>query len=70
MPRRTFLIVDQTGARLGTLKALRQHWTVGEQLVLRGRSYHVTAVVELEQHDPSGAAAMLVVAEQPEPAPA
>jgi hypothetical protein len=65
MPRRTLLIVDHGGARLGILKALREQWTPGEQLVVRGRSYHVAALVELEQPDRSGATAMLIVAEPP-----
>jgi len=65
MARTTFLIVDHSGARLGVLKALREQWTPGEQLLVRGRSYQVAAVVELEQPDPSGATAMLIVAEPP-----
>jgi hypothetical protein len=67
MARTTFLIVDRGGARLGILKALREQWTPGEQLVVRGSPYQVAAVVELEQPDPSGATAMLIVGEEPAP---
>jgi hypothetical protein len=68
MPRNTFVIVDQTGEQLGTLKALRNQWTPGEQIVVRGRPYTVTAVVELDQPDSSGATAMLIVAAGPDDA--
>jgi hypothetical protein len=63
MARTTFLIVDHSGARLGILKAWRERWLPGEKLVVRGRSYQVAAVVELERPEPSGATAMLVVTE-------
>lgn len=64
MARTPFLIVDQDGRRLGTLSALREHWTPGEQLTVRGARYRLTAVVPLEQPDESGATTMLVVAEE------
>jgi hypothetical protein len=65
MPRRTFLIVDAAGSRLGILKALREQWSPGEQLSVRGRTSQVARVVELEQPDSSGAAAMLIVTNPP-----
>jgi hypothetical protein len=61
MPRTHFLIVDSSGQRLGTLKALRETWSRGEQLVTRGTTYVVTAIVTLDQPDISGAMRMLVV---------
>jgi hypothetical protein len=66
MPRSPFLIVDQHGQRLGILKALRDHWRPGEQLIVRGGRYRVTAVVPLEQPDSSGATAMLIVSREPD----
>ena len=67
MARSTFLIVDQDGTQLAALKALRDQWTPGEQLTVRGRLYQVVAVVQLEQPDTSGATAMLIVDQLPDP---
>ena len=61
MPRTLFLIVDQDGRQLGTLKALRTDWQPGERLVVRSTSYRISAVVPLDPTDPSGVTATLVV---------
>jgi hypothetical protein len=64
MPRTTFLIVDQQGQQLGKLKALRDTWTPGEQLVVGGARFRVRAVVTLDGADASEPASVLVVEQE------
>jgi hypothetical protein len=64
MPRTTFLIVDQQGQQLGKLRALRDTWAPGEQLVVRAARYRVRAVVTLDEAGASEPASVLVVEQE------